>query len=267
MNKCEYCKSVFKTLKTLNQHQKTAKFCLVKQKKELICEHCNNISFSDKDYNYHQNNCVTFLKNEIKELQDENKDIVYFQNKIEFYEKQLIEKEIQIKHLQEQIVSITKTAVSKPTTTNNTNINNKIMNMNVLNLDSENIKNIINNNYNLDVISEGQKGIAKFATNFILKDSDGNLNYVCTDTSRKIFKYKNVDGELEKDINAQRLTDILTDNGILTTTARLSTGHWTNEDGSVDNDKVSNLINKVFEINSLKDDNTIFKNELISQTS
>jgi len=103
MNKCEYCKSVFKTLKTLNQHQKTAKFCLVKQKKELICEHCNNISFSDKDYNYHQNNCVTFLKNEIKELQDENKDIVYFQNKIEFYEKQLIEKEIQINDKNNQI--------------------------------------------------------------------------------------------------------------------------------------------------------------------
>jgi len=139
--------------------------------------------------------------------------------------------------------------------------------MSVLNLDGENIKSIINNKYNLDVISDGQKGIAKFATNFLLKDSDGNLNYVCTDPSRKIFKYKNHDGEVEKDINAQKLTDILTDNGILSTTARISSGHWTNEDGTVDNDKVSNLINKVFEINSLKEDNTIFKNELIAQTS
>ena len=274
MNKCEYCNNVFKTLKIMNKHQKTAKFCLVKQKKELICEHCNNISFSQNDFETHQNNCITFLKSKIKELQDENKDILYYQNKIEFYEKQLtekneqlVEKDNQIKHLQEQIVSITKTAVSKPTTTNNTNINNKIMNMSVLNLDSENVKSIINDKYNLDLISEGQKGVAKFATNFLLKDSDGNLNYICTDPSRKIFKYKNNDGDLEKDINAQKLTDILTDNGILNTTARLSTGHWTNDDGSVDNDKVSNLINKVFEINSLKEDNTIFKNELIAQTT
>jgi hypothetical protein len=224
---------------------------LLKQKKQIVCDYCNFVSYSDKDFDYHQNNCIVFLKSKnqnleekIKELQDENKDIAYFQNKIEFcekqffdkenyYEKQLIEKDNQIKHLQEQIVSITKTAVSKPTTTtNNNNINNKILNMSVLNLDSENIKNVINNKYNLDVISEGQKGVAKFATNFLLKDSDGNLNYVCTDPSRKIFKYKNNAGELEKDINAQRLTDILTDNGIFNTTSQITTEHWTNDDGS-----------------------------------
>ena len=209
----------------------------------------------------------------MKELQEENKDIVYYQNETEFYKKQLtekneqlVEKENQIKHLQDQIVSITKTAVSKPTTTNN-NINNKILNMSILNLDSENVKNIINDKYNLDVISEGQKGVAKFATNFLLKDSDGNLNYVCTDASRKIFKYKNNDGELEKDMNAQRLTDILTDNGIFNTTSQITKDHWTNDDGSIDDDKFSKLFSKTLEINSLKEDNTIFKNELIAQTS
>ena len=219
------------------------------------------------------NHCINFMKFKnqeleeiIKELKDENKDISYYQNKIEFCEKQLIEKDSQIKHLQEQIVSISKTAVStKPTTTNN--INNKILNMSILNLDSENVKNIINDKYNLDVISEGQKGVAKFATNYLLKDIEGNLNYVCTDSSRKMFKYKNNFGELEKDINAQKLTNILTDNGILSKTARLSSCHWTNHDGAIDNDKISNLIEKIFEINSLKDDNTIFKNELIAQTS
>jgi len=274
MNKCEYCNNVFKTLKIMNKHQKTAKFCLIKQKKQIICESCNNISYSQNDFENHQNNCITFLKSKIKELNDENKDIVYYQNKIEFCEKQLIEKneqliekDNQIKHLQEQIVSITKTAVSKPTTTNNNNINNKILNMSILNLDSENVKSIINDKYNLDVISEGQKGVAKFATNFLLKDSDGNLNYVCTDASRKIFKYKNNAGELEKDMNAQRLTDILTDNGIFNTTSQITKDHWTNDDGSIDDDKFSKLFSKTLEINSLKEDNTIFKNELIAQTS
>jgi len=281
MNKCEYCNNVFKSLKTLNQHKRLAKFCLIKQKKQLICDYCNDISYSDKDFEYHQNNCIIFLKSKnqeleekIKELQEENKDIIYYQNETEFYKKQLtekneqlVEKDNQIKHLQDQIVSITKTAVSKPTTTNNNNINNKILNMSVLNLDSENVKNIINDKYNLDVIYEGQKGVAKFATNFLLKDSDGNLNYVCTDPSRKIFKYKNHDGELEKDINAQKLTNILSDNGIFYTTSQITKDHWTNDDGSIDDDKFSKLFSKTLEINSLSEDNTIFKNELIAQTS
>ena len=70
-NRCEYCNNVFKTLKILNYHQKTAKFCLIKQNKRIICNYCNNISYSDKDFEYHQNNCITFLKNEIKELKNE----------------------------------------------------------------------------------------------------------------------------------------------------------------------------------------------------
>jgi hypothetical protein len=260
---------------SLKNHQRITKYCLIKQKKQIICESCNNISFSQNDYENHQNNCITFLKSKIKELNDENKDIVYYQTETEFYrkqvtekEKQLVEKDNQIKHLQEQIVSITKTAISKPTTTtNNNNINNKILNMSILNLDNENIKSIINDKYNLDVISEGQKGVAKFAANFLLKDSDGNLNYVCTDTSRKIFKYKNNDGDLEKDVNAQRLTNILTDNGIFNATSQITKDHWTNEDGSIDNDKFSTLFCKTAEINLLKEDNTIFKNELVSQTT
>ena len=38
---CEYCDNVFKTIKILNHHQKTAKFCLIKQKKQIICDYCN----------------------------------------------------------------------------------------------------------------------------------------------------------------------------------------------------------------------------------
>jgi hypothetical protein len=259
----------------MNHHKKTAKFCLLKQNKKLCCEYCDTITFSQNDLENHQNNCINFLKIKLKELQDENKDILYYQNEIENYKKQLddkdnqiAEKNDQLKFLQEQIISISKTAVSKPTTTNTiNNNNNKIMNMNVLNLDNENIKNLINDKYNLEVISEGQKGIAKFAANFLLKDSDGNLNYVCTDPSRKIFKYKNNSGEIEKDVNAQKLTNILTDNGILNTTTQLTKEHWTNDDGTIDSDKFSTLFSKTLEINSIKDDNTIFKNELIAHTA
>ena len=278
--KCEFCDSIFVNDNSLKNHQRVTKYCLVKQKKQIKCEYCNELSFSQIDFESHQNNCIIFLKSKLKELQEENRDIQYYQLRIESYEKQLLEKHIQftekenfyknqlvekenqIKHLQDEIISVNKIAVSKPTNMTMNNINNKITNMNILNLNEENIKNIIDERYNLDVISEGQKCMAKFTTENILKDSNGQLNYVCTDPSRKIFKYKNDSGEIEKDVDAQKLTNILTDNGIFVKTSKLTTEHWTRPDGSIDNNKFAKLIEKTLEINSIKDDNTIFKNYL-----
>ena len=219
-------------------------------------------------------NCLVLLKNTISELKEENKDIIYFQEQMNKYkelneekDKQMIkineEKDNQIKYLQEQIISITKTAISKPTTTNNT----KILNMSIINFENSNVENIINDKFNLDMISEGQKGVAKFAANYLLKDTDNNLNYVCTDSSRKIFKYKNDTGDIEKDMNAQKLTTILTDNGLIKKTIKISTDYWTDEDGTIDNDKFINLFSKTAEIRMIHEDNTIFKNELVNYTS
>jgi len=303
---CQYCNNEFINLISLRSHQKKSKYCLKLQNKEFICNGCNKIFHISNDLDIHKNNCVDNLKQinksyeekikeledenrdnktleekiksleeKIKELEDENKDIQYYQNKIEFYEKQfvdkdilLIEKDNQIKHLQEQIISVTKVAVAKPTTTtNNTTINNRILNMSVLNFNDNNVKHIIDNKYNADVIAGGQKAVAKFATNYLLTDSDGNLNYVCTDVSRKIFKFKNSFGELEKDVNAKKLTNILSENGLFEKTSNISQQFWTNEDGLIDQDKFLSIVEKASEIKNIKDDNTIFKNELANMTS
>ena len=273
--KCEYCNNVFKSMKTLTQHKKLAKFCLAKQNKKFVCEHCNDISYSTKDFEFHENNCVEILKIKNKDLEEQIKDIIYYQNENENLKQKIIDIEKdkkylqeQISHLQNEIIAVNKTAVSKPTNiTTTNNINNKIMNMNVLDFNTDNVKNIINDKYCLDIISEGQKGVARFATDFLLRDENGNLKYVCTDPSRKIFKYKNNLGEIEKDVNATKLTSLIADSGVLEATKKISSDHWTSEDGSIDNDKFSKLYCKSIEINSLKDDNTIFKNELVSQTS
>ena len=148
--KCEYCNNVFKSMKTLTQHKKLAKFCLAKQNKKFVCEHCNEISYSVKDFEFHENNCVEILKMKNKELKEQNKDlkeqnkdleeqikdIIYYQNEIENLKQKIIDIEKdkkylqdQISHLQNKIIAVNKTAVSKPTniTTTNNNINNKIM--------------------------------------------------------------------------------------------------------------------------------------------
>ena len=49
---------------------------------------------------------------------------------------------------------------------------------------------------------------------FSNEKTDDSFNYVCTDVSRKIFKFKNGLGELEKDVNAKKLTNILSENGL-----------------------------------------------------
>ena len=267
--KCEFCNNLFINTNSLKNHQRVTKYCLRKQDKELICE-CKITFISKNQFQNHQNTCLIFLKNKITELEDENKDIYYFQEQMNKYkelneekEKKYKEQDNQIKYLQEQIISITKTAISKPTTTNNT----KILNMSIINLENSNVENIIQDKFNLDMISEGQKGVVKFAVNYLLKDADNNLNYVCTDSSRKIFKYKNDTGDIEKDMNAQKLTTILTDNGLIKKTIKISTDYWTDEDGTIDNDKFINLFSKTAEIRMIQEDNTIFKNELVNQTT
>ena len=269
---CEYCNNEFKTDKSLYNHQKRTKYCLEKQNKYIIC--CCEKSFSNDNYIIHILNCVKYLQNKIKELEDENRDIIYFQNENDNLKQKIIDIEKdknslheQIKSLQDEILNINKTAMMKPSTTNNTTINNKILNMSVLNFNENNVKDVIDNKYNTDIIAGGQKGIAKFATNYLLKDDEGNLNYICTDVSRKIFKFKNELGELEKDVNAKKLTNILSENGLIEKTSNLSQQFWTNEDGTIDQDKFLSIIEKASEIKNLKEDNTIFKNELANMTS
>jgi hypothetical protein len=51
--------------------------------------------------------------------------------------------------------------------------------------------------------------MARFANSHLLRDEDGNLNYVCTDPARHVFKYKGADGEIERDIRAKKLTNAM----------------------------------------------------------
>lgn len=259
--KCQYCDSEFKYTKTLIKHQKNARYCLKIQNnnKNYNCEGCNKDCFDHLKLEEHRELCIQYKNYELK-LSDDN--VKYFQNEV-YMMKEIIKQKDKLLDEKDKTIKILQE--SKPSTTNNTTINNKIMNMG--NINFNNIQDIIENKYTLNDIFEGQKGVAKFAFNNILKDSNGKLNYMCTDSSRKTFKYKNELGELEKDVNAQKLTDMLTNNGISEKTTKMAREFWTNEDGTIDNEKLSNTISKASEINFLKDDNTIFKNELASITS
>jgi hypothetical protein len=57
--------------------------------------------------------------------------------------------------------------------------------------------------FNLNHFLNGQKGLAQFAVENLLTDENGNLQYVCSDPSRHTFRYKDLNGNLERDILAK----------------------------------------------------------------
>jgi len=83
---CKFCNSKFKSISSLNHHQKTAKYCLQNQtenqtiKKKSIdfeCQYCNKKLSNKHSLNRHLEVCKSQFKNkdrEIKELKDEFKE-------------------------------------------------------------------------------------------------------------------------------------------------------------------------------------------------
>ena len=232
---CQFCKNSLNNKYSLSYHQKTNKKCLSIQEKENnddvvevklnSCKFCNKV-FSVQNLKTHLLTCKRKKQFESEEeLKKENeKKIVELKKEYEKklkkqkreYEKLLQIKDIEICKLQKELEvkdeiyddehKTIKTIALQPR--NNTNNNNNTNIIGNLNLDdTEKIKNVIETNFTADDILDGQKGLANFAVRNILKDEHGNLLYACTDSSRKMFKFRNLDGQIIKDVNTQKLTD------------------------------------------------------------
>lgn len=266
---CQFCEKIISTKGNLNYHQKTSKTCLkIQQKKSerdieidlTNCDYCNK-SFSTQNFRKHScKNKIIFETKKEKDLEFqrilEKKDL----------EIQKLQTEIKLKDeiYKDEHKTIRKLAL-QPKTTNNNNTNNIIGSFNIN--DTEKIKNIIQNEFSIDDIIEGQKGLAKFAVNKILKDEQGNLCYICTDPSRKIFKYKNIDGKVVKDVDSQKLTNAFIDSEIKNITNYKTMSYWTKDDGSQDSEKFSCMSLPASEIMNLKFDNSSFRDQLVVLTS
>lgn len=272
---CNFCKGSFKTINNLKTHQKRAKYCIKIQEKENInipndmknCEYCMK-SYTPSVLKIHLQNCKLRKEEIIKE--DKEKIIIL--------EKKLLEKDIEISELKTKLKiyendhEILKELAKQPKNiiNNNTNnTNNKILSIKgSLDLnDTNKIKEIINDNYKIDYIFDGQKGFAQFALDHILKDEDGKLKYICTDPSRQIFKYKDNFGDIQKDIEAKKLTNFLVEGGIKNKASDITTSWLKDDDGFINKNKYEIIADKVESIITLKEDNTVFKKELAAMTT
>ena len=293
---CEFCKTTLKSLSSLNYHKKTNKKCLEKQNiltdKFIPCEFCNK-TFANKTLKIHLLSCKNkkvkekddiieellkekditgnLLKEKdeiIKERDDiikERDDIIEPKDEIiEEMKNRILELEVENK-IYSKDHDLVKNMASQPKIT--TNNNNKIRVMNNFFDNPEKVKQLVDEKLTRDHICDGQKGVAQFAINFLLKDDEGNINYFCTDTSRSMFKFQNSEGEIEKDVKAIKLTNMLLDAGIKHKTGTIAPTLWTKKDGTVDTDKFQIFSPSTNEIILMQMDNSVFRNELACFTS
>jgi hypothetical protein len=148
------------------------------------------------------------------------------------------------------------------TTTNNDNrINNNFFD------NPEKIKQMVNEKLTTEYICDGQKGVAQFAYDILLKDENGNMNYICSDPSRHIFKFYNSEGNIEKDVKAAKIINMLINAGITNKTLLIAPSLWTDDDGNINTNKFLTFSPYTNQISTLQIDNTTFRNELATLTS
>ena len=293
---CEFCNKSFSTMSNLKYHIKTNKKCQIIQKEKndelssfVNCEFCNKI-FTTQIFKIHNKTCKKKLIEENKNLQIENIEIKKIVNEKDEEIKNLldriIEKDEEIKKLQNEEIKKLQMRILELETENKiylqdhevvqkmalqpkistTNNNNKIKINNFFD-NPEKIKQMINEKLNKNYICDGQKGVAQFAYDTLLKDEEGNMNYICSDPSRHIFKFQNSEGNIEKDIKANKLTNMLIDAGITNKTLSVAPSLWTEDDGKIDSIKFQTYGPYTSEITSMQVDNSVFRNELACLTS
>ena len=268
---CKFCNKQLSTVGNLNYHIKNNKNCLEIQKNQeqndnnnlVSCDFCKK-SFSNKTLKVHLKSCKNKIIKEKDDIIKEKDDIIEEKDEIiDEMKNRILELEVENKiYLKDH--EFVKNMAAQPKTTNN---NNKIRVMNNFFDNPEKVKQLVDEKLTRDHICDGQKGVAQFAINFLLKDEEGNINYFCTDTSRSMFKFQNSEGEIEKDVKAIKLTNMLLDAGIKHKTGTIAPTLWTKKDGTVDTDKFQIFSPSTNEIILMQMDNSVFRNELACFTS
>jgi hypothetical protein len=240
---CDYCKKSFRVKQTLIDH---LTICKEKAKHEFAFA----LQYENQT-----------LKNQIDELKKQNI------SQKEEYEEKIKQYEAKLEKFENAVISVAE-ASKQPTityTTHNTNSNNGNHQINnnhqILNLSPEAVEPLLRDKLTFDVAKQGQKGLASFVLNNMLRGPDG-LKYKCKDTARQNFEYINKHGDVEKDVRAKKLSQALIDSKVETIATEVSKDAWRD-----DNEKYVRYSGKVMEIVTLSSDDTTFRNELTALTS
>ena len=249
---CKFCKKNYSSVSSLNYHQKTAKYCLKIQqisnvevkKVSFDCEYCNKQFSSKQRLKVHIENCLDKYKKITQNLKDN------IDTNLKKYNLTIVEKDIRIKDLEKIILDLenkvnviavetevrilrerderstaTVEEIAKQPRINasiTTNNNQKVLINTPMDMSHQTLNHAIQSGFSGEYLVQGQKGVARFAYDNILKDEEGKLKYICTDAARQIFQYKNEDGSMQKDVRATKLTKALLGSELKSTSHKIA---------------------------------------------
>lgn len=181
-------------------------------------------------------------------------------------ERERYEREISIlrEQLEKRIDDITDIARQTKVKTSHTHTNNNIM-ISTTSLDLHDIptlKSVLLQHLDIDVLAQGQKGVARMLKNHFLTDDQGNKKYKCTDANRGNFEFVDPNGHVEKDPKGAKLREALVQSDIKEVAFNRGEEWWKKEDGSTDMLRFDSLNENVKEVADIGKDDTKFRNEL-----
>ena len=225
---CEFCNTIMKSKYNLKNHLATNKKCLklrgLEMDSNFICKGCNS-SFANKtNMIIHTDICKKYIILKVKEEYEKKFETTKeeYEKKIklqettmndEHNEKMISKLEIKISQCDTFIQTLAREGSNKPTTTNNT-INNTVKNQlsstfTLDKLEPKKLEETMREHYTEMDFFGGQKRLANFFLEKVIKTPDDKMLICCTDTSRNKFKILDLRGNLKEDIEARSLCEKL----------------------------------------------------------
>lgn len=236
---CKFCNSNFSCESNLKKHQNNAKYCINIQ---------NNI----------KNDLLKEIENLKNVLSEKDKIILEKENNILEKDKIILKLETELRiymNMANDSYDNLKEIAKQPRYQNN---NNKYLFMSPLTLTKEEIKQKVEDNFTKYHLLDGQKGVADFAYNNLLIDDKGDSKYICSDTSRYVFNFKNEEGKIKKDLKANNLTNIIADD-VITHSRKIAENEIKNVN---EIDTYAEYITNILDIKKIKQDNSKFLSRL-----
>lgn len=237
MLSCEHCKKSFPKKQNLQVHQQSAKYCLKIQEQQKLSQ-SNEVS-----------ELVKVIQQKDKELKQKDKELKLKEKELKLKEKELKQKEKELKDV-----------LRAPKTNITVNNNNKYQ-IGTFDKSPEDINSVIDTEFTEEHFLKGQKGVAIFTYDNIIKDEEGKLNYYCTDTARGKFVFKNKDGVIQTDLKLATLLKLI-GNGIIKKSHRI----YDVRIPEMTLDNYTHYVSNLADINNIIHENTTFVTTLAGLT-
>lgn len=279
MNNCEFCEKMFSTKGNLLHHQRTAKYCkslqnvkntqnklIIEKNNKYKCSFCSKDFTSNQNFTQHIKICQikkdSIISSQEKLIREQEIKLQEKELKINEQKKKLREKDKKIKELIEQY------KIQQPIVVNNNIHQNNNQIQTPLNLnDVSRIRDFLDQYLDKEVLSQGQRGVARCTVDKFLKDKEGKLMYKCVDSARHNFEFMDEHGNIERDVKATKLKNLLVKGEIRDRALEIGPQLWTNKDGTDNHTGFDVFFDKVQEVANINLDDSRFRAELAALAS